>query len=103
MNAKYHRQKRDHRPRGQAGRYDFENMADSGTAISSARRDGVGGLYVVGTSERGAADRTAAAGVREQGDPAPPRLDVASRMTSARNFAAADRLTKMWSPRLEGG
>jgi len=100
LNAKYHMQEAEIIARaGQPGTVTIStNMAGRGTDIKlgSGVTD-VGGLYVVGTERHEARriDRQLRGRCARQGDPGLTRFYVSFEDDLMRNFAAADRLTKM--------
>jgi len=100
LNAKYHMQEAEIIARaGQPGTVTIStNMAGRGTDIKlGAGVTDVGGLYVVGTERHEARriDRQLRGRCARQGDPGMTRFYVSFEDDLMRNFAAADRLTKM--------
>jgi preprotein translocase subunit SecA len=100
LNAKYHMQEAEIIGRaGQPGTVTIStNMAGRGTDIKLGPGvTDVGGLYVIGTERHEARriDRQLRGRCARQGDPGLSRFYVSFEDDLMRNFAAADRLTKM--------
>ncbi len=100
LNAKYHQQEAEIVARaGQRGAVTIStNMAGRGTDIKLGEgvRD-LGGLYVIGTErhESRRIDRQLRGRCARQGDPGLSRFFVSFEDDLMRNFAAADRMTRM--------